>query len=64
MGDTKEKPVCKQCDVEMNHHAEKLVVPVSAHETSQIDPQLGGIIQEIHTCPDCGETASRTSRRK
>jgi len=38
----------------MNHHAEKLLDPRNAHEAARTDPALGGIIEEMHTCPQCG----------
>jgi predicted RNA-binding Zn-ribbon protein involved in translation (DUF1610 family) len=54
------KPMkCPACGVEMNHHAEKLVDPVSAQEAARVDPALGGLIEEIHTCPECGQAHSR-----
>lgn len=53
------KMVCKKCDVEMNHHAEKLVDPINRKEAAQMNPDLGGLIEEIHSCPDCGESESR-----
>ena len=52
------KIVC-DCGVEMNHHAEKLVEPVTPEEARKMGPTLGGMIEEVHTCPDCGHTASR-----
>ena len=41
----------------MNHHAEKLVL--SAEPTAGIDPDLGGFIRELHSCPRCGHLESR-----
>jgi ribosomal protein S27AE len=52
---------CPECGVEMNHHAEKLVDPVTAEEAAKVDPALGGIIEEAHCCPQCGTGASRRS---
>lgn len=46
--------ICPQCQVEMNHHCDKLVYG-SNEETE------GGQIQEFHTCPSCGECGSRES---
>jgi len=51
--------ICRSCGNEMNHHAEKLVLPSGAQEASAVDPILGGLIEEIHTCPRCGAGASR-----
>jgi hypothetical protein len=39
----------------MNHHAEKLVVTAAP----DVDPDLGGYIQELHSCPNCGHLESR-----
>jgi len=50
--------ICPECKVEMNHHGDKVVYatePVSA----EIDPALGGFIEEFHTCPKCGGGGSR-----
>ena len=56
------KPMhCPDCGVGMNHHAEKLVDPRSAEEAAMMDPVLGGIIEEMHTCPECGRVNSRRS---
>jgi hypothetical protein len=43
----------------MNHHAEKLVHPSGAADEAAADPALGGIVEEVHTCPACGTSASR-----
>ncbi len=53
------KIICPECGVELNHHAEKLVDPTNAEEARLVDPALGGIIEEEHTCPECGKGASR-----
>jgi len=51
--------MCPECGVEMNHHAEKLVDPRTAEEAAKLDAALGGIIEEMHTCPECGKVHSR-----
>ena len=51
--------ICPECGVAMNHHAEKLVDPRDAHEAARLDPALGGIIEEMHACPQCGSGQSR-----
>jgi hypothetical protein len=43
----------------MVHHAEKPVHPRNADEAGRLDPKLGTLIEEVHTCPDCGKSASR-----
>ncbi len=53
------KMVCPQCGIELNHHAEKLVDPVSREEAAHVDPALGGLIEEMHCCPQCGKGDSR-----
>jgi len=53
------KPMtCPDDGVTMNHHAEKLVDPIG-RDQAQIDPALGGVIEEIHTCPKCGKARFR-----
>lgn len=47
------------CGATMNRHAEKLVDPVTAEELGRIDPELGGVVHELHTCPICGTNTSR-----
>ena len=51
--------VCPRCRVEMNHHCDKLVYTTESQDAGQTDLSLGGIIQEFHTCPKCGGSASR-----
>ena len=51
--------VCPTCGIEMNHHADKLVHPTGAADEAYMDPVLGGIVEELHTCPGCGTGASR-----
>jgi len=50
--------VCPQCGINMNHHCDKLVY---ATGTSDADPADAGAIVEFHTCPECGDGASRPS---
>jgi hypothetical protein len=53
---------CAECGVEMNHHAEKLVYPSTPAELAQAHPAWGAWIEEIHCCPECGGTQSRSQR--
>jgi ribosomal protein S27AE len=46
--------MCPVCDVEMNHHADKLVYAETGGESP-----LGGMVEELHSCPNCGRTESR-----
>ena len=50
---------CPKCGAEMNRHAEKLVYSDSAADTRLIDPALGGLIEETHACPRCGNVEAR-----
>lgn len=59
MPEKKSKMVCPECGVELNQHAEKLSDPRNAQEAAQVDPALGGLIDEMHTCPGCGNVESR-----
>jgi ribosomal protein S27AE len=55
--------ICPRCGAEMNHHAEKLLHPTGSAEEACMDPVLGGIVEELHTCPACGTGASRRASR-
>ncbi len=59
MPEKRNKMVCPKCGVEMNQHAEKLVDPRSTQEAAHADPALGGLIHEMHSCPECGRTEAR-----
>lgn len=52
--------LCPECGVTMNHHADKLVLPTSVEQAGAMDPELGGILLEAHSCPECGTGAART----
>ena len=52
---------CPDCEREMNHHAEK--IDYSASLDSQVtDNDIGGTLEEFHTCPSCGKTHSQVAR--
>jgi ribosomal protein S27AE len=51
--------ICPDCGVEMNHHADKVDYTATLSEPDAIDPDLGGVLKEAHTCPECGKTAIR-----
>jgi ribosomal protein S27AE len=53
------KMICPSCGVEMNHHCDKLVYTTDTKEAGPTDPNLGGFIEEFHSCPECGGGASR-----
>ena len=50
---------CPKCGAEMNRHAEKLVHPADLVEAQRIDSALGGLLEETHACPRCGNIESR-----
>ncbi len=54
---SKNKMLCPDCGVEMNHHADK--VDYNVQDASKIDPAFGGIVEEAYTCPMCGRTHTR-----
>ena len=51
--------MCPQCGIEMNCHAEKIDYLTALTEPNAIDPALGGIVEEVHTCPGCGDMGTR-----
>lgn len=50
----KEKLICSVCGAEMNNHAEKISYEARAGANWESDPDFGGSLEEIHTCPKCG----------
>ena len=55
------KMICPDCGVEMNHHAEKIDY-AAVDDSGVIDSIFGGILEELHTCPECGKTLMRTGQ--
>ena len=51
----REKMRCPVCGGEMNFHAEK----VDYSDPRSVDPELGGALEEFHTCPACGYIEER-----
>jgi len=51
--------ICPQCGIEMNYHAEKIDYTEAMNNPDAIDPDFGGVLEEIHTCPGCGDTGAR-----
>lgn len=43
----------------MNHHADKLVDLVKPEDMGHLNPALGGVLEEMHYCPQCGAIESR-----
>ncbi len=56
------KMICPRCGVEMNQHAEKMVYPTTPEMARRADPALGGVVEEMHTCPRCGGGAMREAQ--
>ena len=50
------KKQCDKCGVDMNHNAEKVDYTGCLDDPESIDPDLGGILEEFYTCPECGKT--------
>ena len=50
---------CPKCGTEMNRHAEKVVHAGSAADLGLVDAALGGLLEETHACPRCGNIESR-----
>jgi predicted RNA-binding Zn-ribbon protein involved in translation (DUF1610 family) len=61
---TSKKMICPDCGVEMNHHAEKIDYSAGMTDESPADSDLGGVLQEVHSCPVCGKTHMRRSVSK
>jgi predicted RNA-binding Zn-ribbon protein involved in translation (DUF1610 family) len=53
------KMICPGCGAEMNLHAEKIDYTAALDEDAADDEDMGGRLEEIHTCPKCGETQAR-----
>ena len=56
------KMICPDCGAEMNHHAMKIDYSAGFDDPSAVDPIFGGVLQEAHTCPECGRTELRRAR--
>jgi predicted RNA-binding Zn-ribbon protein involved in translation (DUF1610 family) len=53
-----EKKTCPDCNVDMNRHAEKLDVFAAIGVPEAWNEDLGGSIEELFCCPDCGKIDS------
>ena len=56
---TSAKMTCPNCGAEMNHHCDKVVYAADSERTARPDENLGGFLEEFHSCPKCGSAASR-----
>ena len=54
-----DRMVCPDCGVGMNRHAEKVDYTAATADAEGFDAELGGVVEEFHTCPECGRTHSR-----
>jgi hypothetical protein len=43
----------------MNHHAVTVREPATSRDALDVDPDLGGVVDEIHGCPSCGNVEAR-----
>jgi predicted RNA-binding Zn-ribbon protein involved in translation (DUF1610 family) len=50
---------CPKCGTQMNRHAEKLIYADNAADARRVDAALGGLIEETHACPNCGNIEAR-----
>lgn len=57
-----QKLKCPGCGAEMNHHAEKIDYSTALGDPRSMDPDLGGVIEEVHTCPKCGAVETRRAQ--
>jgi hypothetical protein len=55
---TSNKMICPRCKIAMNHHCDKIVVNVPDFGSGQ-SMANGGVIQEFHSCSECGYAAAR-----
>jgi len=62
MSATIEKVICPRCGTPMNHHADKLVETSSPRDVGDVNPDLGGVVEETHGCPKCGNVEFRRAR--
>ena len=61
MSDTN-KMICAECGIEMNYHADKIDYMAALTDPDTVDPDLGGVLEEVHTCPGCGNVGTRKAQ--
>jgi predicted RNA-binding Zn-ribbon protein involved in translation (DUF1610 family) len=54
---SKAKVTCPDCGAEMNQHAVK--IDYGDDDPRHFDVVFGGVLKEVHTCPECGRTEMR-----
>jgi predicted RNA-binding Zn-ribbon protein involved in translation (DUF1610 family) len=57
--DMDKKMICPSCGAEMNHHALKINYGAAESDPRLRDEELGGALEEAHSCPQCGQAGSR-----
>ena len=62
MAKHKNKMICPKCGDEMNHHADKMVHPITVEDAKDANAALGGLIEETHGCPGCGSVEFRREK--
>ena len=55
----RKKMICPDCGVEMNQHAEKIDDTAALDDPEALGTDLGGVLEEVHGCPVCGQTQVR-----
>ena len=50
---------CPDCGVAMNHHADKVDYNAALDDPAAADPDLGGVLEQAYTCPNCVRTHTR-----
>jgi hypothetical protein len=58
----REKEKCPRCGGDMNFHAEKVDYSRALADPGEMDPDLGGALEEFHTCPVCRLTVEVPAR--
>ncbi|MGH7966900.1 MAG: hypothetical protein ACRERD_34605 [Candidatus Binatia bacterium] len=59
-----DKMICPRCEIPMNYHAEKLDYTAALDAPDAVDPELGGVLEEVHACPGCGNIGTRRASQK
>lgn len=54
-----EKILCPKCGAQMNHHANKLNYTTALSELEAVGSDYRGILDAVHTCPNCRNVAVR-----
>jgi predicted RNA-binding Zn-ribbon protein involved in translation (DUF1610 family) len=59
MAKKQSKMKCPACGADMNYHATKVDYSAAMKNPKKMDADFGGMVEEFHSCPKCGNTASR-----